>query len=298
MHDDEVEVDDALVGRLLAAQFPDLAGLPLAVVEPWGTDNGVWRLGQDLVVRLPRIAWAEGQVARDARWLPELAPHLPIAVPEPIAVGEPALGYPFRWAVHRWIPGDLAAPATIGDPLGFARDLAVVVARLRHAPTDGAPRARNRARPLREYDDATRAAIASASHLIDAAVATEIWDDALAAEPYDGPPVWVHGDLEGNCIVRDGHLSGLVDWGSACAGDPAVDVQVVWSPLFTAESRGVFLDALAVDDATLARSRGAAINQACAALPYYLDTYPLIVERSWHKLAALGVPAVAASDRT
>jgi aminoglycoside phosphotransferase (APT) family kinase protein len=105
----------------------------------------------------------------------------------------------------------------------------------------------------------------------------------------------VQGDLEGNCLVRDGRLCGIVDWGSACAGDPAVDVQVVWSPLFTDESRGVFLDALGVDDATLARSRGAAINQACAALPYYLHTYPRIVERSWHKLAALGVLPLTAA---
>lgn len=109
-------------------------------------------------------------------------------------------------------------------------------------------------------------------------------------------PIWVQGDLEGNCLVRDGRLCGIVDWGSACASDPAVDIQVVWSPLFTDESRGAFLDALDVDDATLMRSRGAAINQACAALPYYRDTYPLIVERSWHKLAALGVLPVSESD--
>ena len=133
------------------------------------------------------------------------------------------------------------------------------------------------------------AAIDRGSHLIDSESALAVWEDALAAPPYDGPPVWVHGDLEGNCLVRDGHLSGLVDWGSACAGDPAVDVQVLWSPLFDERSRDVFLRALDVDDATLARSRGAAINQACAALPYYLHTYPLIVERSWHKLRALGV---------
>jgi aminoglycoside phosphotransferase (APT) family kinase protein len=101
--------------------------------------------------------------------------------------------------------------------------------------------------------------------------------------------VWVQGDIEGNCLVRDGRLCALVDWGSACIGDPAVDVQVVWSPLFTDASRAAFLDALGVDDATLARSRGAAVNQACAALPYYLNTYPEIVERSWHKLAVLGV---------
>ena len=162
------------------------------------------------------------------------------------------------------------------------RDLAAV-------PTDGAPPAHNRARPLHDYDGPTRWAIDSARHLIDTDAATAVWEDALAAPPFTGTPTWVHGDLEGNCLVRDGRLAGLVDWGSACVGDPAVDVQVVWSPLFTGGSRQAFLDALDVDDATLARSRGAAVNQACAALPYYLDTYPLIVERSWHKLAALGI---------
>ena len=110
-----------------------------------------------------------------------------------------------------------------------------------------------------------------------------------------GSPVWVHGDIEGDCLLRSGHLLGIVDWGSACAGDPAVDIQVVWSPLFTEDSRRVFLDALGVDDAALARSRGAAIHQACGALRYYLDTYPLIVERSWHKLAAPGVEPKRAS---
>jgi aminoglycoside phosphotransferase (APT) family kinase protein len=289
MHRDEVDVDDSLVARLLAAQMPALAGRPIVRVDPWGTDNGIWRLGDDLVVRLPRIGWAEGQVTFEATWLPRLAPHLPIRVPEPVAIGEPGEGYPFRWAVHRWLPGEGAGPDTIGDAVTFALELADVVRQLRAIPTPGAPPASNRARPLHEYDAATRRAIAEAAHLIDAEAATAVWDEALAAEPHAGPPVWVHADLEGNCLVQGGHLSGLVDWGSACAGDPAVDVQVVWSPLFTPESRVVFLDALAGDTATVARSRGAAINQACAALPYYLRTYPLIVERSWHKLRALGV---------
>lgn len=228
-------------------------------------------------------------------WLPRLAPSLPAAVPEPVAVGEPADGYPYRWAVHRWLPGEGAALDTISDPVTFAHQLAEFVQALARVPTEGAPAARNRARPLRDYDEPTRRAIDGASHLIDAAVATAVWEEALAATSHHGPPVWVHADLEGNCLVRDGRLSGVVDWGSACAGDPAVDVQVAWSPLFTDESRTVFLDALGVDDATLARSRGAAINQACAALPYYLHTYPLIVERSWHKLASLGVPRLAPS---
>jgi aminoglycoside phosphotransferase (APT) family kinase protein len=290
MHADEVAVDEVLVRRLLTTQLPHLADRTLSAVEPWGTDHGIWRLGDDLVVRLPRIAWAEGQGAREARWLPVLAPRLPVAVPEPIAVGEPADGYPFRWSVHRWITGELAGPETIEDPDGFALDLAAFIEALRRVPADGAPPARHRARPLREYDEPTRRAIDAAGHLIDADAATAVWEEALAAAPHEGSPVWVHADLEGNCLVQEGRLCGVVDWGSACAGDPAVDVQVVWSPLFTDASRRALLEALDVDDATVARSRGAAINQACAALPYYLDTYPLIVERSWHKLAAFGVP--------
>lgn len=289
MHADEVEVDEAVVRRLLAAQMPHLADRALTIVEPWGTDNAIWRLGDDLVVRLPRIGWAAGQIAREATWLPRLASHLPVCVPDPVAVGDPDDGYPFPWAVHRWIPGEGAALERFDDPVTFARDLAEAVRTLQTVPIDGAPRARNRARPLQDYDAPTRLAIDAAAPLIDAAAATAVWEEALAAAPHPGPPVWVQGDLEGNCLVQDGRLCGIVDWGSACAGDPAVDVQVVWSPLFTDASRRAFLDALDVDRATLARSRGAAVNQACAALPYYLHSYPLIVERSWHKLAALGV---------
>lgn len=288
MHHEEVEIDEVLVHRLLAAQFPDLADKQLTMVEPRGTDNAIWRLGDDLVVRLPRIHWATDQVELEATWLPRLAPFLPITVPEPIAVGEPGSGYPYRWAVHRWLLGEAAAVSRMDNPGRFALDLAAVVRALQAVPTDGAPPAQNRARPLQEYNDESLGVIEYASPLIDAEQARTVWEEALAAPPHPGPPVWVHGDLEGNCLLRSGHLSGIVDW-SACAGDPAVDIQVVWSPLFTEESRRVFLQALNVDDATLARSRGAAIHQACAAIRYYLDTYPLIVERSRHKLVALGV---------
>ncbi len=295
MHQEEIDVDEALVRRLLATQFPDLADRRLTVVEPWGTDNAIWRLGDDLVVRLPRIHWAKEQVEKEATWLPRLAPHLPVVVPEPIAIGEPAGGYPYRWAVHRWLPGDAATLSRMDDPVRFALALADVVRALHTMPTDGAPEAVNRARPLLEYNDVALGTIEYAGDLIDTGRAREVWEEALAAPPHRGRPVWVHGDIEGNCLLSSGQLSGIVDWGSACAGDPAVDVQVVWSPLFTDESRRAFLDALAVDDATLARSRGAAIHQACGALRYYLDTYPLIVERSWHKLAALGVESRMAS---
>jgi aminoglycoside phosphotransferase (APT) family kinase protein len=294
MHDDEVEVNEALVRRLLQSQMPDLADRPLMVVEPWGTDNAIWRVGTDLVLRFPRIHWAAGQVEHEAERLPRLASHLPVGIPEPVAVGEPGDGYPYRWALHRWIPGEGAILEGMDDPLVFAADLAHVVRMLQAVPTTTAPPATNRARPLADYDEATRGIIDRAAHLIDAAAAIDVWEEALAAAPHHGPPVWVQGDLEGNCLLRDGRLCGIVDWASACAGDPAVDVQVVWSPLFIDDSRRVFLDALDADDATLVRSRGAAINQACAALPYYLHTYPRIVERSWHKLAALGVGSQSA----
>jgi len=288
MHDEEIEIDEALVRHLCVVQFPDLADRQLTAIDPWGTDNAIWRLGDDLVVRLPRIHWATEQVDREATWLPLLASHLPVAVPEPITIGKPGCGYPYRWAVHRWLPGEPATLARMDDPVRFALDLAAFVRALQAIPTDGAPPASNRARPLQEYNDETLRIIEYASNLIDADGAMTVWEEALAALPHRGAPVWVHADIEGNCLIRDGHLSGVVDW-APCAGDPAVDIQIVWSPLFTDESRQVFLDVLEVDDATLARSRGAAIHQACAAIGYYLDTYPLIVERSWHKLAAIGV---------
>lgn len=296
MHDDEIDIDDGLVHGLLVSQMPDVARRPLRAVAPWGTDHAIWRLGDDLVVRLPRIRWAAGQPQLEAIWLPRLAPHLPVAIPEPVAVGDPTDGYPFRWAVHRWIPGEAATLDRLDDPTAFALALAAVLRALHGVSTDGAPPARGRARPLADYDAETRMAIHAARHLVDADAATAVWEDALDAPHHEGLPVWVQGDLEGNCLVAGGRLAGIVDWGSACAGDPAVDVQVVWSPLFTESSRQAFLTALDVDHATIRRSRGAAIHQACMALPYYLTTYPEIVERSRHKLAVLGVASADATQ--
>lgn len=283
-------VDEQLVRRLLRDQLPRFASLPLRRVLPWGTDHGVWRLGNDHSVRLPRIHWATHQLDVEASWLPRLADHVEVALPVVVATGEPAHGYPYRWSVHRWVEGRAAgAVSDLDDPRRFAEDLADVVGQLQQAPTHGAPAAIGRARPLAAYDDETRRYVAAAGDLVDADAALGVWEDALAAPPHDGHPVWVQGDLAGNVIVHDGRLHGVVDWGGACAGDPAVDVQVAWSPLFTETSRDSFLAALRVDDATVRRSRGTAVHQACGALPYYLDTYPEIVERSRHTLRTLGV---------
>ena len=290
MHHDEVEVDEQLVARLLARQFPQLATLPLRIVQPWGTDHAVWRLGDEFVLRFPRIDWAAGQPAKEARWLPFLAPHLPVAVPEPIALGEPDCGYPFHWAVHRWLPGELAAPERIADPEAFATDLARVVLALGTVPIDDGPPPHGRARPLTDYDAATRDAIERCRGTIDADAALAVWADAVAAPPAtDTTRRWVQGDLDGNCLVVDGRLSGIVDWGAACVGDVAVDVAVVWSMLFTPAAARRFLSVVDPDDATLRRARGVVVSQCAMALPYYVGTYPLIIERCLHKLQRLGI---------
>ncbi len=292
---DEPVVDERLLRHLVSSQFPEYRDLPLHAVEPWGSDNSLWRLGADLLVRLTGAPTATGEVNYGTDWLSQLAPHLPIAVPEPIATGVPDDRYPYPWVIDRWLPGVRASPEGLVDPIRFATDLAGTVSQLQSIPTTGAPPARNRARPLADYDDSARRAIDSVKELIDRGAAIELWEAALAAPPYPGPPVWVHGDLEGGCVLVDGRLSGLADWGSGCAGDPAVDVQVAWSALCTDESRRVFLDTLAVDDATRLRSQGVALYEACSTLPYYLDAFPLIVGRCWRKLTALGIRARARS---
>lgn len=215
MHRDEINIDEALVRRLLSTQMPTLNGGPLAKAGPWGTDNAVWRLGGDLVVRLPRIHWAIEQVDLENQWLPKIAPLLPVTIPEPVAIGEPDETYPWRWGVYRWIPGVGVAPSTIVDPLAFALDLAAVVGSLARVPTEGAPPANNRARPIQAYNNETLLMIEHVSALIDAKSARQVWDAALAGPPHEGAPVWVQGDLEGNCITSEGRLSGIVDWGSA-----------------------------------------------------------------------------------
>lgn len=288
MHENEVELDVGMVRRLVDAQFPEWSDFELRIVEPWGTDNAIWRLGDELVIRMPRLP-GDTQVAFEAEWLPRLARHLPVEIPTPVAVGEPGEGYPFRWAVHGWIVGNGADLAPISDRTQFADDLAATVLALWSAPTDGGRPARNRARPVQDYDRGTRRAIESCDGLVDTAAVTEIWERAMAAQPHGPDVVWVHGDLEGNCLTRDGRLCALIDWGIGSLGDPAVDVQVAWTRLFDDDARTRFLDRVGADEHVVARARGAAVNQACAALPYYLTTYPTIVDRSIAKLEALGV---------
>jgi aminoglycoside phosphotransferase (APT) family kinase protein len=275
MHPDEVAVPAELVRNLLAEQFPHWAALPLGAVASYGTDNVLYRLGDELLVRLPKIDWATGQIEKERRWLPRLASQLPVAVPEVVAVGEPALGYPWPWAVYTWLDGEPPSRGTAE----LGKDVAAFIAALQRIETTDAPRGRHRGGPLSLRDDDTRAALAQLECEIDVPAATAAWEAALHAPPWLHEPVWLHGDLlEGNLLVREGRLCAVLDWGAACAGDPAFDYHLAWSLL--APVRDAFRAACDVDDDTWARARGLALSQALIALPYYLHTSPPIVARS------------------
>jgi aminoglycoside phosphotransferase (APT) family kinase protein len=289
MHADEVATDAGLVRRLLAGQFPQWADLPIEPVPSAGTDNALYRLGNELVVRMPRISWATGQIDKERRWLPHLAPRLPLAIPAPVAVGEPAEGFPWRWSVYRWLDGENATLDRLADPDGAARDLAHFVRALQAIDATGGPLREpgtfGRGVPLAVRDAGTREAIAACDGLIDTHAATLAWEAALAAPAWRGPPVWLHGDLQsGNLLAVKRRLSAVIDFGALTIGDPACDLMVAWN-LFTAGPRAVFRAAIAVDDATWARGRGWALSPALVALPYYRESNPGLAAIARHAIA-------------
>jgi aminoglycoside phosphotransferase (APT) family kinase protein len=240
----------------------------------------MYRLGDDMAVRLPRIAWATGAVEKEQAWLPKLAPHLPLPIPLPLAKGSPGEGYPWPWSVCRWLDGRNATPSRLADLIQAAQTLAGFIRALQGIDaTDGPHPGRHNAGrgvPLPLRDTYTRDAIKAAESLIDTGAATAAWETDMATPPWTGRPVWIHGDLSaGNLLATDGRLSGVIDFGCLGVGDPACDLIVAWS-LFHGESRAAFRTALAVDDATWARGRGWALSTALIALPYYLERNPTI----------------------
>ncbi|MBC3841202.1 aminoglycoside phosphotransferase family protein [Streptacidiphilus sp. 4-A2] len=286
MHADEITTDAALLGRLIDEQFPQWSGLPIGQVDSYGTDHDIYRLGDDLVARLPRIGWATDQAAKEARWLPAMAARLPLAVPVPLAQGQPNGEYPFSWSVCRWLPGR-DANGTIGDREQAAADLAGFVAALRGIDTTGArPRGRGgRGAPLAELDEGVRRSVHDLGDRVDGAAVLRRWAESLAAPAWSGPDTWVHGDLlPGNLLVLDGRLSAVIDFGGLNAGDPACDLQPAWN-MFAGGSRHRFHRELAADEPARLRGRGWALAQAVIALPYYWDTNPGLVRQARHSLA-------------
>jgi len=282
MHADELDIDSALVRKLLAAQFPQWAGLPLERVRSAGTDNAIYRLGEDMAVRLPRVREEPEHLDKELHWLPRLAPHLPLAVPIPLAKGRSAEGYPLHWFVYTWLPGENATVEPITDLNQAALQLAqFIVALQRIDPTGGPPPGEHnfgRGKPLAVRDTYTRAAIADLNRLgmIDARAATAAWEEALRAPAWEGPPVWIHGDiLPTNLLVQQGRLRAVIDFGGLGVGDPACDLLVAWN-LLSGGIREVFRAALGVDDAAWVRGKGWALSVGLIALPYYYVSNPVL----------------------
>jgi aminoglycoside phosphotransferase (APT) family kinase protein len=288
MHADELSIDAELVRRLLAGQFPRWAELPIEPVPSAGTDNALYRLGDDLSVRLPRIRGATADVDRAHRWLPRLAPLLPVAIPEPLGRGEPAEGYPWRWSVYRWLDGENPVVGQLADPRALVAELARFITALRGIDPTDAPLS-GRGEPLRERDAPTRTAIDAVRGMVDNDIdidaVTAAWDSALHAPTWGGPLVWIHGDLSpGNLLVVANRLGAVIDCGGVGLGDPACDLVIAWN-LLPASVRDDFRTAVGIDDAAWARGRGWALSIALIQLPYYHATNLPLAANSRHVIS-------------
>jgi aminoglycoside phosphotransferase (APT) family kinase protein len=289
MHPDEVSIGLPLATRLVAEQFPHWAQLPLAEVRSAGVDNGVYRLGDELAVRLPRRRAVAAEADRLYRWLPRLAPHLPLAVPMPLARGTPGAGFPFPWLVCQWLDGqDIGADPDV-DLADTAVRLGRFVAALHRIDATGAPPTPYRGGPLSTLDNRVRGLIADlgADRTIDPQPVTASWERALAAPAWDGAPVWVHADLSPvNLLARQHRLAAVIDFGGLGAGDPAIDLLPAWTWL-AAPARDRFRAQVEPDDATWARGRGWALSLGLAAIRHYRHANPVLAAGGQHAVAEI-----------
>ncbi len=294
MHADEVRATPDQVRRLIAAQRPDWAELVVTALptEVEGTDHVLFRVGQDLLARMPKIGWAVDQADSDATWLERLAPSLPAALPVPLHVGEPGEGFPWRWSVVRWFEG--TTPPRLGtDDVALARDLAGFVGSLHAVAALAGPATRpgTRGASLRHVDGAVRAAIVDLQGHedgFDPSAAHAVWDRCLGTPEWSGPPVWIHGDLQpGNLIVDDrGRLVAVIDWGALGVTDPAPDLAAAWWT-FTGAARAAYRSALDYDDATWTRALGWALAPSLTGIGYYRETFPRMAEHGRRVVCAV-----------
>lgn len=257
-----ITITTSLVKNLISTQFPQWDHLPIKPVEKQGWDNRTFRLGHNMLIRLPSAKRYALKVEIEQQWLPKLAPHLPLQIPVPLAMGKPSQEYPWHWSIYKWIDGKTASLDHITDLKQFARSLAQFLIALESIDaTDGPPAGPHnfyRGGPLTIYDTQTREAINLLKNKIDTQKASNLWDIALSSE-WQKKPVWVHGDIEqDNLLVKDGKLHAVIDWGGMGIGDPACDLAIAWT-LFDDESRKIFRDSTALDNNTWARECGWAL---------------------------------------
>ena len=259
----DVEITPELVRALLQQQHPDLSDLPL-VDSGNGWDNKVYRLGDRLAVRLPRRSAAAALVEHEQRWLPELAPRLPVAIPVPIRTGRAGYGYPWSWSITQWFEGTSAVSSLLRDPHRAAVELAAFVSALHLPAPHDAPRNPFRGVPLADRTTSIDERVKQLNGIVDSDAVMRIWESALRARDWSGPPLWIHGDLHpANILVLDTHIAAVLDFGDLTAGDPATDLSVAWM-LLPSSARATFRETTrelgdSIDDDTWTRARGWAL---------------------------------------
>jgi aminoglycoside phosphotransferase (APT) family kinase protein len=288
LHENEFRIDAGLVQRLLAEQMPDLAGLTLSRLDSSGTVNAVYRLGGELLVRLPRTPDFVYGPSREARWMPVFARSLPIHVPTYHGLGTPSDDYPSHWSVLEWVEGVPADESTIDNLDAAAVVLGEFVIALREVPTDGAPIDGNyRASGLAKVDAAFRDWTERLPVDIDRSGVVDVWDRCLSAGEWERRPAWLHTDLRGdNLIANDGEIVAVIDWEGCTVGDPSADHLAAWW-LFDADSRESFRVASQADKNTWYRAMGWALLMSVAAIPYYADTNPAFVRQARRALTEI-----------
>ncbi|WP_328618491.1 aminoglycoside phosphotransferase family protein [Amycolatopsis sp. NBC_00355] len=290
----EATITVPVVRSLVETQFPRWAGLAIEPAPAQGVDNATYRLGPDMSVRLPRFARWIGQVTREQEWLPRLAPQLPLPVPVPLAEGEPGAGYPFPWSVYRWLPG---GPVDPGRVEGVAAALAGFFAALHGLDATGGPPPQwsNGFRGVSMTDERDSAIaparlaprIEAVAGPVDLDAVAAVWETARAAPPWEGPPVWIHGDpAPANLLSHNGRLSAVIDFGTLAVGDPACDLIAAWSVL-SAEGRAEYRTTLDVDDATWARGRGWGLTAVLPSRAELTDPDPARVAAARRRLDEL-----------
>lgn len=252
-------IDEPLVRRLVAAQFPKWKDLPIQPVALSGWDNRTFHLGNEMLVRMPSSSEYAAQVEKEQHWLPKLAPFLPLPIPTPLAIGEPMEGYPWKWSIYRWLEGETAASGYIANLSEFAASLAEFLSAFQSIDSTGGPlpglHSFHRGGSLKVYDSEVRQAITALKDKIDVNAATKVWEKALATT-WRGSPVWVHGDISaGNLLVQNGRLFAVIDFGQLAVGDPACDLAIAWT-LFKGKSREAFRAGIPLDEGTWARGLG------------------------------------------
>lgn len=290
LHHNELLIEAGLVRDLVDRAFPEYASLPLSRLPSSGSSNALFRLGNELLVRLPRQPGGSATIEKEARWLPRVGPLLPVSVPEIVAIGEPDLGYPERWSVVHWLDGDIppvAEPSSHTDPMRerLALDLAGVVTALRHIDVPASALVDPelgwyRGAPLATQDVRTRRCVEACRAIadldLDLDAALLVWERAMALPGIEqtATPRWYHGDLMAeNLLVGDGRLTAVLDFGGLAVGDPTVDLVVAWEVLDPA-SREVFRHTVGAGEREWLRGRAWALSLALGTFPYYWVTMP------------------------